>query len=237
MSDNRSDKEREFFVTGAKTYLDVDEAMAQFRRTIQDQITTLVNGRLDEINRACEMDWNPNDLGDYTPRKPDCFQVGKQLTVKNIGGLYCGGLYFYFRIGRETGTLVYTTVVDLYRLRTNLAVDLWKHAADSNTASCKGTDIWFEQRVPSEYESPDFLKYLGRALDEFILFIGDSGGLKKHLPPRPATGGLTLRLKVAEPRRPFARLDRWASPFHARGGPRINGFPSSLSRHQAQNGV
>jgi hypothetical protein len=56
MSDNGSDKEREFFVIGAKTYLAVDDAMAQFRRIVQDQCTTLVSTRLDEINRACEMD-------------------------------------------------------------------------------------------------------------------------------------------------------------------------------------
>ena len=57
MSDNGSDKEREFFVIGAKTYLAVDDAMAQFRRIVQDQCTTLVSTRLDEINRACETAW------------------------------------------------------------------------------------------------------------------------------------------------------------------------------------
>jgi hypothetical protein len=186
MSDNGSDQEREFFVTGAKTYLDVDDAMAQFRHMIQDKITTSVSRRLDDINQACDMAWTTNDLKDYTSRQSDSFLVGKQVTVEN-GGLYCGGLYFYLRIGRESGALVYTTIVDLYRLRANIAIDLWKCGAASVTASWKGTNLWFQQRVPSADETPDFLEHLNRALDDFIKFVRDCGGLRKHLPPGPPT--------------------------------------------------
>lgn len=58
-------------MAGARTYLlDVDDAMAQFRRTIQEQISTLLSNRLDEINRACEMDWTPNDLWDLFFQQP-----------------------------------------------------------------------------------------------------------------------------------------------------------------------
>lgn len=148
--------------------------MAQFRHMGQDKIATSVSGRLEEINRACDMTWTTNDLKDYTSRQSDSFQVGKQVTVEN-GGLYCGGLYFYLRMGREGGALVYTTVVDLYRLRASLAIYLWKCGAASGTASCGTNDLWFQQRVPSADKTPDFLEHLNRALDDFIKFIGDCG--------------------------------------------------------------
>jgi hypothetical protein len=185
MSSNGSDREREFFVTGAETYLDADDAMAQFRHMVQDKIATLVSGRLEEINRACDMAWTTNDLKDYTSRQSDNFLVGKQVTVESPSGLYCGGLYFYLRIGREGGALAYTTMVDLYRLRANIAKDLWKCGAASGTASWKGTDLWFQQKVPSSDETPDFPEHLNRALDDFIKFIGDCGGIRKHLPAEP----------------------------------------------------
>ena len=178
MSNNGSDKEREFFVTGTETYLDVDDAMAQFRRMVQDQCTTLVSRRLDEINRACEMDWTPNDLRDYTSRQSDHFNVGKQVAVENFGGLY-----FYLELRRGNDDLVYKTLVDLYRQRANLGAALWNCGAASGTAHCKGNDLTFEQLV-SKDKIPDFVEHLNQAIDDFIKLIGDCGGLRKYLPPR-----------------------------------------------------
>jgi hypothetical protein len=184
MSEAVSNKEREFFVTGAKTYLDVDDAMAQFRRRIQDQVTKLVDRRLDEINRACETDWTANDLRDYTERLSDCFCVGKQVALENFGALY-----FYLRICREDANLAYTTIVDLYRQRANLAIGLWDFGTISNTASCKGNDIFFPQRLLSEEQVLNFPEHLNSALDNFITFIRGCGGLSKYLPKKPPSGG------------------------------------------------
>lgn len=175
MSDDGSDKEREFLAIGAKTYLDVDDAMAMFRRRVQDQITRLVNNRLGEINRVCEMEWTSDSLGDYTERWPDGFNVGKQVVV---GGL--GRLYFYFGLRREKP---YQTVVSLYRQRVNIAVTLWNRATDSHVGHCKGNSLWFERPV-SEDEVSDFVGYLNQAIDDFVKFIGDCEGLQKHLPPK-----------------------------------------------------
>jgi len=190
MSGTIPDEVRQFLITGAKTYLDAHDAMAEFRRKIQDQIVTLARRCLHEINRACDMDWTQNDLTDYTEHESDRFYAGKQLAVKDPGGSL--RLYFYFRIVRENDSLVYTTLVDLYRINRGLAKGLWesaaaKLAAAPDTASWSGNDIWFHQRIPSENETPNFLEYLDRALQEFIGFIGECGGLRKHLPQEPGT--------------------------------------------------
>jgi hypothetical protein len=121
------------------------------------------------------MTWMTNDFKDYTSRQSDSFVVGKQVTVAN-DGLYCGNLYSYLKIGRESGALVYTTVVDLYRLRAKIAMDLWHYGAASGTTSAGTNDLWFQQRVPSADETPEFLEHLNRALDDFIEFIGNGGG-------------------------------------------------------------
>jgi hypothetical protein len=50
MNDNGS--EREFFVTGAKTDLDADDAIAQFRHMVQDKIATSAGAWKKSTGRA-----------------------------------------------------------------------------------------------------------------------------------------------------------------------------------------
>ncbi len=111
MSEEVTDEERKFLVTGAKTYFAVDEAMEQFRHRVQDQVATLVGGRLSEINKACEMDWTVDDITGYRERNPDNYNVGKQIAVVGFGGLY-----FYLKLWREKCEVY----VNLYRSRMGL---------------------------------------------------------------------------------------------------------------------
>jgi hypothetical protein len=166
MNEEGADKEREFLVAGAKTYLAVDDAMTQFRNQVQEQIATLVSGRLSEINKACEMDWTVNDIKDYSPRSGDPYNVGKQIAVDGLGGL-C----FYLKLWREK----YEVYVDLYRRRIDLAADLWKRDAN------RTNDVYFRRAVPQD-GVPEFGERLSEAIDDFIKFIGDAGGLKRCLP-------------------------------------------------------
>jgi len=166
MSEEGTDKEREFLVTGAKKYLAVDDAMAQFRRRVQDQIATLVGGRLSEINKACEMDWAVDDIKEYKERNPDNFNVGTRIAVDGFGALY-----FYLKLWREKCEVY----VDLYRWRMDLAGDLWKRAAN------RTNDIYFNRVVPED-GIPEFGERLSEAIDDFVKFIGNAGGLKRYLP-------------------------------------------------------
>jgi hypothetical protein len=177
MNNNESNKEGEFFVRGAKTYLDVDDAMAEFRRQVQDQCTKVVSGRLDEIMRAAEMDWTPNHLKDYNERSPDRLYLGKQVWVENFGGLY-----FCLTLSRENDRAVYGALVYLYRQRKSLAVHLWASLSRvaSATAYVRGNNLFFLRHL-SEEKLQDFREYLNLAIDDFVAFIRDSGGLKRHL--------------------------------------------------------
>jgi len=96
-----------------------------------------------------------------------------------------GVLYFYLELRRGNNDLVYKALVDLYRQRAyNSTVALWKCGAASGTAHCKGNDLFFE-RLVSKDKIPEFREHLNQAIDDFIKLIGDCGGLKRHLPPRP----------------------------------------------------
>ncbi len=177
MSDNGSDKATEFFVTGTKTYLDVDDAMAEFRRLVRDQCRVVASKRLDEINRACEMKWTVNDLKDYSWRQTDCFHVGKQIAVENLGGLY-----FCLELNREDDATICGALVYLWRQRAALAGDLWDRLSNaaSDTAYPEGNNLVFE-RLLSESDGPNFREHLNRAIDDFIAFVSGGGGLKKYL--------------------------------------------------------
>jgi hypothetical protein len=154
--------------------------MAEFRRQVQDQCTTVASRRLDEIKRACEMDWTRNDLKDYTWRPSDCFHVGKKILVKELGNE--GGLYFCLELLRRGDSVASAALAYLYRERRSLAVDLWARmrGAASDTASSDGNDLFFTRRL-SEDKIPDFQEYLNRTIDDFIAFISASGGLKRYL--------------------------------------------------------
>src|SRR5580704_12893500 len=120
--DSGADQEKEFFVTGARTYLDVDAAMTEFRRQVQDQCKRVVSKRLDAINRAAVMDWTPNDLKDYREADLAGVHIGKQLRVEGFGLVY-----FYLTLSRENNHQSYASSVCLYRQHSRIAVDLWAH--------------------------------------------------------------------------------------------------------------
>jgi hypothetical protein len=181
MSDTDSFVEMEFFVTGAMTYLDVDDAMAQFRRRVQDQCTVLVSRRLVDINHASNMSWTRDDLKDYKWREGDYFHVGTQLTVENLGGLY-----FCLELYREHQSSVCGALVYLYRKRANLASLLWGQLPEgaSDTAYRDGNNLFFE-RLLTKDELPNFPDHLNQQIDHFIAFMEGCGGLTKYLPPSP----------------------------------------------------
>ena len=74
----------------------------------------------------------------------------------------------------------------LWRQRAGLAGNLWDRLSNtaSDTAYPEGNSLIFERPL-SEDEVPNFREHLNQAIDDFIAFIGDSGGLAKYLVQRP----------------------------------------------------
>jgi len=173
MNNEVLDREREFLVTGVKTYLEADDAMTEFRRLVQHKCRTATNKRLSELNKACGTDWTANDLNDYfEDEKGKHHHIGLQVKLKGLGGLY-----FCLRLSRVDESRPLAAFVFLYRLRTSLAADLWKRASGSVPGR---NHLRFARPFP-EVEILKFEGYLGKAIADFIAFINKSGGLKKYL--------------------------------------------------------
>jgi hypothetical protein len=177
MSDGGMDKETDFFVTGAKTYLDVEAAMAEFRRQVQGHCMKVASDRLDEINKAAEMDWTRNDLKDYRGVELNRVYLGKQVQVEGFGTIY-----FYLTLSRADDHGTYAASVDLRRQRKGLADDLWVRLSrtSSDTAYIAGNNLVFTRPL-AEDQLQQFREHLDQAIDDFVTFIRDSGGLKKYL--------------------------------------------------------
>jgi hypothetical protein len=172
------DGEREFFVTGVRTYLGIDDAMTEFRRLVQHKCRTVASRRLDELNQACGMHWTVKELNDYLEKTNTHHFLGKQMEVKGLGGLY-----FCLRLSREDEGRPFDAFVFLYRIRRDLASGLWDRSGASASATWKGkNNLGFGQPLPED-KIPDFEEYLDHAVTDFLAFINDSGGLRKYLVP------------------------------------------------------
>jgi hypothetical protein len=169
-----NDPEREFFLTGAKSYLDVSDAMSEFRRQVQQQCTEVITARLQDINQASQMDWTADDLKDY--QWTEGHDIGKQLPVDGFGGLY-----FCLELYREASGVCYGALIYLWRRRANLAPTLWAILEEhpSDTRWCDGNSLIFWQEL-AEDQLTDFQTYLNKAVDEFLAFVEAVGGLKKY---------------------------------------------------------
>jgi hypothetical protein len=172
------EKETEFFVTGVRTYVDADDAMTEFRRMAQHKCWTVASRRLGDINKALDMRLTPADLHDYDQKTDDHHYIGKQAEVKGLGGLY-----FCLRLSREDKGSNFDAFVFLYRKRRDIAESLWKRSRALEAVTWKGrNNLGFGQTLP-ENKIPKFDNYLDGAVTDFLAFINESGGLKKHLAP------------------------------------------------------
>ena len=170
------DGEREFFVTGVRTYFDVDDAMAEFRSLVQQKCRSVVGERLAELNQACGMHWTIDGLNDYLQRTGEHHYIGKQMEVKGLGGLY-----FCLRLSRKDDSKPFYAYVFLYRTRRDVATGLWDRSGASASVPWKGrNNLGFGRPLPED-KIPDFEDYLDQAVTDFLAFINDSGGLEKYL--------------------------------------------------------
>jgi len=116
----RSEAELEFFLTGAQTYLDVEDAVEEFRRQVQERCGEVAQLRLADIAQACDQEWAVEQLKDYAEKADVSRYLGKWVAVEGLGRLT-----FFFGVYRDDGKLAFVTGVWLSRKRTELAPDLW----------------------------------------------------------------------------------------------------------------
>jgi len=124
MSIKGSEAGREFFLTGAKLYLDVEDALEEFRRRVQEKCARVVEARLREIGQKIGQQWSPEDIRAYQGRWSEEGQqgglVGRQLIVQGFGHLY-----FYLSLCREDDRIAYHAGVSLWRQNSNAAGKLF----------------------------------------------------------------------------------------------------------------
>jgi hypothetical protein len=183
MSVEQSAAKREFFLNGAKLYLEVRGALEEFRRQVRGKCTSVVQSRLRDIGGACEMDWNLQALTDYKWGPEGTQELGRKLAIEGLGKNY-GGLYFCLELDREDGGCACGAVVYLYRQNARLASDLWARLKESDSPVTggyrEGPSLIFWRPI-LEDEIPEFEEHLNVAIDDFIAFISRWGGLKKHI--------------------------------------------------------
>jgi hypothetical protein len=184
MNNEILDGEKQFFVTGIKTYLEADDAMTEFRRLVQHKCRTAASKRLDELNQACGKHWTVNDLKEYFEPNENNHHIGEQVELKGFGGIY-----FCLRLSRVDESRPLAAFVFLYRARRDLAIDLWARASGSVLGK---NHLNFAQPFPED-KIPDFEGYLDRAVTDFLAFINGGGGLQKYLTQNVKLGTEAIR--------------------------------------------
>ena len=181
MNTDASQAERDFLITGARTYLDVDGAMEEFRRQIQGQSQRIILGRIGDLKRVCDQEWSANDVRRYSESGADFFQFGHKLGVKELGATY-GGLYFCLKLLRDGNRNLSLAVAFLYHDRKDLAASLWQgfRKGAFENSSVSDWNIFFTRPL-LEDSVPEFGEYLDQAVADLIAFIENTGGLRKHL--------------------------------------------------------
>jgi hypothetical protein len=78
MKGKLSEREQEFFLTGARTCLDVMEALEEFQRQVRERCRETVKARLTDLTEACGIEWKATDLRDYSETEK---QAHTSLTI------------------------------------------------------------------------------------------------------------------------------------------------------------
>lgn len=159
----------EFFLTGAKTFLDVDDAVREFTRQVQDRCRDIVRERLQELSSASGIAWREADLREYKEVNNRGAFLGVQTSAGDLGKVY-----FYLAMYREGG---YGALVYLWLRRANIAAELWSQAPED----CRDGNSLVFGPLFREEELQSFEDHLRRAVDAFGTFLRSAGGIQKYV--------------------------------------------------------
>lgn len=174
MTRKRSESELQFFETGVKTWLDVEDALTEFRRQVQERCEEVAKARLPDLCQTCKIEWTEDNLQDYHQYTTDGRYLGKKLVVEGLGRLY-----FYLGAYRDQGALLCGMWVCLWRKRSNLAVDLWALAGKRKIEQY-GNELYFGEPA-AQGQVPELEEHLNQAIDAFVALVTEAGGLEKSV--------------------------------------------------------
>ena len=83
MKGKLSEQEQEFFLTGAKTCLDVMEALEEFRRQVQERCLETVKTRLKDLSVASQIEWDSKALRPYSSSAEAHF-LGVRIMIESL---------------------------------------------------------------------------------------------------------------------------------------------------------
>lgn len=180
METKTSNVELEFFVTGAKTYLDVKDAMDEFRNRVRKACDTVVLSVLSDINGACGLTMSRADVKDYVwnASRDEC-HIGRKLLLKTLGEKE-GGLYFALVLRRENQKLITEARVILYRDNERAVPEFWDSFSRTSVPSFyrKGKLDCGVNRQLTDGELAEFDKAITQCALTFLSCLKAAGGIK-----------------------------------------------------------
>src|SRR4051812_48228468 len=180
MNSDQADPEREFILTGVKTYLDVWDTILEFRTRVQEDCNAAVGNRLHEINKAFKMNWTGSNLKDYLYHDSSHSeaQIGKKILIKDLGST-AGGLYFALVLSRANDSITAEMRAFIYRDNEKAASDFWNSLSvcRSEIAYSRGKLEWGVRRCLADGSPLDFREHLTQAIDSFTACVNAAGGL------------------------------------------------------------
>ena len=176
VNSNESEPQRQFFVVGVQTYLDVRDAITEFERQVKERCINVAQKRLAEIANASGtgfwQDLKPTDY-EYTTKS------GRRIGAK-LPDSGAARLRFCLELRRDA--VAPRALVFLAR-KGDVAAELWakKLAIDEQAGDlqCDDRHLYFGHDL-SEEQIVQFDKYLNDSISQFIKFVQQAGPLTNY---------------------------------------------------------
>jgi hypothetical protein len=175
-----SDVDREFFLTGAKTYLDVKDALAEFQTRVRHACDAVVMDLLNDINCACCLNLSRSDFKDYIwNASSDEVHIGRKALLKTLGPSE-GGLYLGLVLRRQNQRRFCEARVFLYRDNDSFVPSFWDKLSGTSTPSFyrKGKLDCGVDKELSDDEIANIQETIAQVTAALLACITSAGGIK-----------------------------------------------------------
>jgi len=182
--DEQHDARREFLITGARSFLQGNAALAKFYDEVYRGCRKVLENRLPELEKALDLKIDPDQIA-WEPAKWDLARldldqpsvfVGAGVQAKNLGRLRC---YLWWRFEGDAQEPVISAVASIV-LSSGAATQEWNQALTAVDPEVRRDD-WelFVDRVLTAGESADFETILDQWLGRFATTLAKAKGRLK----------------------------------------------------------